>query len=164
MYNYLAEVSAFENLNIKSKSTAALEIITMLVGSFLLGYLLHWLFCRARHSSMATRTTTHTSRTSVSNNMAAPAVRTAVPSKPDDLKVIEGIGPKIETLLNAAGIMTFAQLARSSVSSVKTILDEAGPRFQMHDPSTWMEQAALARDGKMVELDRLKDRLTAGRA
>ena len=163
MYNYLAEVSAFENLNIKSKSTAALEIITMLAGSFLLGYLLHWLICRARHSSMAT-TSARTPRAAVSSNMTAPAARTTVSSKPDDLKVIEGIGPKIETLLNAAGIMTFAQLARSSAASVKSILDEAGPRFQMHDPSTWMEQAALARDGKMAELERLKERLTAGRA
>ena len=34
-----------------------------------------------------------------------------VPVVPDDLKIVEGIGPKIEGVLNKEGILTFAQLA-----------------------------------------------------
>jgi NADH-quinone oxidoreductase subunit E len=35
----------------------------------------------------------------------------AAPTKPEDLKVISGIGPKLETLLNKLGIFTLAQIA-----------------------------------------------------
>lgn len=35
----------------------------------------------------------------------------AEPAKPQDLKVISGIGPKLETLLNKLGIFTLAQIA-----------------------------------------------------
>jgi predicted flap endonuclease-1-like 5' DNA nuclease len=84
--------------------------------------------------------------------------------KPDDLKIVEGIGPKIEQLLNADGIFTFDQLAKSTYSQIKDVLNDAGPRYQMHDPSTWAEQAALARDGKMDALKVLQDNLKGGKA
>jgi predicted flap endonuclease-1-like 5' DNA nuclease/septal ring factor EnvC (AmiA/AmiB activator) len=87
----------------------------------------------------------------------------AVDVTPDDLKIVEGIGPKIEQLLNADGIYTFDQLAKSTYSQIKDVLDNAGPRYQMHDPSTWAAQAALARDGKTEELKKLQDELKGGR-
>ncbi|MDX1523704.1 MAG: 4Fe-4S binding protein, partial [Anaerolineae bacterium] len=70
------------------------------------------------------------------------------PAKPDDLKKIEGIGPKIATLLNEAGITTFAGLAKTEVSKIREILEAAGPRYKLSDPETWPEQAALAAEGK----------------
>jgi predicted flap endonuclease-1-like 5' DNA nuclease len=85
-------------------------------------------------------------------------------AKKDDLKVVEGIGPKIEGLLNAGGIHTFAQLATAKVDRLKEILHDAGSRYQMHDPSTWPVQSALARDGKMAELKKMQDELKGGRA
>jgi chromosome segregation ATPase len=96
---------------------------------------------------------------------AAPlaAAAPAVPPTPDDLKIVEGIGPKIEELFNAAGIYTFKQLYNAPVEQLKQILTDAGPRFQIHDPSTWGEQARLADEGKMDELKALQDRLNAGR-
>jgi large subunit ribosomal protein L27 len=84
--------------------------------------------------------------------------------KPDDLKIVEGIGPKIEELLHAAGIKTWKQLAEAAVERLKAILDEAGPRFQMHDPGTWPEQSALADAGDWEGLKTLQDELTAGKA
>ena len=84
-------------------------------------------------------------------------------SKPDDLKVVEGIGPKIEGLLNDAGINTFAALALTTPSRIKEILEAAGPRFQMHDPGTWTDQAAMARDGKWDDLKVWQDELNKGR-
>lgn len=59
----------------------------------------------------------------------------------DNLKNIEGIGPKIATLLNQAGITTFAQLSRTNIKDLQIILDAAGPRYKMHDPKTWRIQA-----------------------
>ncbi len=82
---------------------------------------------------------------------------------PDDLKKIEGIGPKIEQLLNAAGISTFAELAMADVEQIKEVLNEAGSRYKMHDPTTWPQQAALAAAGKWDELKTLQDELNGGR-
>ena len=93
-------------------------------------------------------------------NLAAVPV---VPVVPDDLKIVEGIGPKIEGLLNEEGILTFAQLAAATPERIKEILNAAGPRFQIHDPSTWPQQSALARDGKWEELKKWQDELNKGR-
>jgi hypothetical protein len=90
-------------------------------------------------------------------------VSPAAPTKKDDLKIVEGIGPKIEVLFNNDGIYTFAELAATSVEKMKAILDAAGPRFQIHNPSTWANQAALARDGKWDELKKWQDALYKGK-
>ncbi len=81
----------------------------------------------------------------------------------DNLKKIEGIGPKIEELLNAGGIVSFAQLATTPIDRLKEILTEAGPRFAMQIPDSWPDQAGLARDGKWDELEDLQDRLDGGK-
>ncbi len=84
-------------------------------------------------------------------------------AKFDDLKMIEGIGPKIEELLKKDGISTFKQLADTTAVHIKKVLDVAGPRFQMHDPTTWPQQSAMARDGKWDELKKWQDELYKGR-
>jgi NADH-quinone oxidoreductase subunit I len=84
-------------------------------------------------------------------------------AKFDDLTRIEGIGPRIAGLFQEAGIITFAQLAATEVSKLKQILTDAGPQFQLADPSTWPEQAKLAATGKWAELEALQDRLKGGR-
>ena len=66
--------------------------------------------------------------------------------KTDNLQIVEGIGPKINKLLNDAGIVTWRQLANSTPGRLKSILDDAGPRFKMHNPKSWPEQAAFAAD------------------
>ena len=87
----------------------------------------------------------------------------AAPIVPDELSKIEGIGPKISGLLNEAEIMTYAQLADSPVSVLQEILEKAGPRFKLADPTTWPEQAKLAAEGKWDELKALQDNLKGGR-
>ncbi len=84
------------------------------------------------------------------------------PSQPDDLKVIEGIGPKIERLLHDAGILTYAQLASTDVERLREILTEA-KLINIADPTTWPEQAALAAAGKWEELKALQGTLKGGR-
>ena len=81
----------------------------------------------------------------------------------DDLKKIEGIGPKISEILNTAGIKTFEDLANAPVEKLNEILSEAGSRYRMHDPTTWPEQAALAASGKWDELAVLQDELKGGK-
>jgi large subunit ribosomal protein L21 len=83
------------------------------------------------------------------------------PLKPDDFTTLEGIGPKVNKLLQEAGIRTFAQLAASEVGELKAILVPAG--LQFIDPSSWPEQAKLAAEGKFDELKSLTGRLKAGR-
>lgn len=81
----------------------------------------------------------------------------------DDLKIIEGIGPALEKLLNSNGINTFSDLANSTIPQLEEMLDKAGPRFRVHVPETWPEQATLLRDGKMEEFQALTANLKGGR-
>lgn len=59
----------------------------------------------------------------------------------DDLKKIEGIGPKLEEVFNEAGINTYADLASASLEKLNTILEDAGSRYASKDPAPWIEQA-----------------------
>lgn len=83
--------------------------------------------------------------------------------KPDDLKLVEGIGPKIEGLLKNAGIDTWADLAGTSVERIKEILAAAGDRYRLADPTTWPRQAELAANGQWAELKEYQDYLDGGR-
>ena len=85
-------------------------------------------------------------------------------AKGDDLKLIEGIGPKAAEALVEAGIATFAKLAATSAADVKAILDASTSKVQHLDPTTWAQQAQLAADGKMDELKKLQDELNGGKA
>ena len=82
---------------------------------------------------------------------------------PDDLTRVEGIGPKINELLQENGIMTFQQLADASEDSVREILIAKGGTYKTKDPGTWGQQAQLAADGKWDELNELQDRLNGGK-
>jgi large subunit ribosomal protein L27 len=83
--------------------------------------------------------------------------------KLDDLKIIEGVGPKIETLLKEGGINTWAELAEAPVDRLKEILDAAGPRYQIHNPSTWPAQSKFAVEGRFEELKEYQEMLIGGR-
>lgn len=83
-------------------------------------------------------------------------------AKPDDLKKIEGIGPKIAEILNSNGIKTFSDLASAEAEKIREMLKEAGGRFASHNPETWPAQAKLAADGKWDELKKWQDELDGG--
>nr|WP_245820200.1 DUF4332 domain-containing protein [Mariniphaga anaerophila] len=72
---------------------------------------------------------------------APAAEKKAAVAGTDDLKKIEGIGPKLEEVLNAAGIGTYAEMAASSVEKLHEVLAEAGSRYASKDPAPWIEQA-----------------------
>lgn len=81
---------------------------------------------------------------------------------PNDLTVIEGIGPKINELFNKAGVASFAQLSKQTVPQMQKILDDGGEAYRLANPSTWAQQATLANENKWAELKALQDSLTGG--
>jgi ribosomal protein L15 len=82
----------------------------------------------------------------------------------DDLKKIEGIGPKIEKLLHDNNIKTFLQLSKMTSEDLDKILDSAGGSFASHKSTTpiWSKQAKLASKDKWEELKILQDNLNGG--
>ncbi len=82
-------------------------------------------------------------------------------SSPDDLKIIEGIGPKIEALLKENGINNWSELAAVPVNRLQSILDQK-ESFRLAKPQTWPKQAQLAADGKWSELKEYQDFLLGG--
>ncbi len=84
-------------------------------------------------------------------------------SQPDNLKRIEGIGPKIADVLKHSGIDSFAKLAERSVDDLKEILKDAGERFSFQDPTTWPAQADMAAKGDWDKLRKWQDQLKAGK-
>jgi nucleotidyltransferase/DNA polymerase involved in DNA repair len=121
-------------------------LLAALLG-FLIGWLLRALSCNRKIAELE----------------ASWASRLAALEAVDDLKKIEGIGPKIETLLKDNGIRTWAKLAETPVETLQGILRSAGDRFKMHDPTSWPDQARLAADGRWQELDEMQDILLGGR-
>jgi predicted flap endonuclease-1-like 5' DNA nuclease len=85
------------------------------------------------------------------------------PVQRDDLKRIEGIGPRIEKMLNDDQIFTWAELADAQVERLKGLLRRGGDRYRMHDPKSWPDQAKLAAEGRWEELKELQDILQGGR-
>ena len=86
-----------------------------------------------------------------------------VKTQPEDFKIIEGIGPKIEEIIHAAGITTYAKLAVKSPEEIKAILAEAGNRYKSHDPTTWPRQAQIADNGDWDELKAWQEKLDGGK-
>ena len=96
--------------------------------------------------------------TATENAVAAETVE-----QPDDLLRIEGIGPRIATALDGAGIRTYAAIADADTEQLTAALRAAGLTFA---PSlvTWPRQAQLLAAGEEEAFAALKDELTAGRA
>ena len=77
--------------------------------------------------------------------------------KQDDLRVVEGIGPKISELFNNDGIKTWKMLGEASVSRLQGVLDAQGERYKVHNPATWPMQSKMAYEGKWAELKKWQD-------
>jgi len=82
-------------------------------------------------------------------------------TKADDLKKVEGIGPKIAETLSAAGITTFAELAKAKPAKIAEIIADVRGN---HVTDTWPAQAKMAAEGKWDELKKWQDELDGGKA
>jgi predicted flap endonuclease-1-like 5' DNA nuclease len=101
-------------------------------------------------------------RTDIEAFSSETATSPSAPPEPDDLKRIDGIGPKIAAVLAAAGIATFAEMAACEPVELKRIITAGGVRIG--NPTTWPQQAALAAQGRWEDLARLQADLHRGRS
>ncbi|WP_020559210.1 hypothetical protein [Thiofilum flexile] len=70
----------------------------------------------------------------------------------DNLRKLEGITPRIEALLNEAGIKSYQALSQQTPQVLRQILIAAGEPFKQIDPQTWPFQAELASKGEWARL------------
>ncbi len=80
----------------------------------------------------------------------------------DDLQIIEGIGPQTAKLLQNYSIHTWRQLGSTSVPQIQNILDHAGEKFNILNPSSWPKQARMAADGEWSKLHDYQEYLVGG--
>lgn len=156
------------------------------LAGLLLGWLLHWLFDKffrrgggsgdqgTRATSAPTAfapTATPAPASTAATGLSAAAIASAAgfgfgklksPNGYDNFEIIEGIGPKINSVLHAAGVHTFSQLAVMDVASISKILDAAGPNFKLANPQSWAQQSGLCASGSWATLKKLQDELVAG--
>ncbi len=92
----------------------------------------------------------------------AEVVEDATPAEPDDLKIIEGIGPKVAAALNTSGITTFAQIADMSPTDLERIVKTEQKVRIVGSTTTWVRQAKLAAEGNMSALNELQERVKSG--
>ncbi|MDZ7879740.1 MAG: hypothetical protein U5L45_18830 [Saprospiraceae bacterium] len=78
-----------------------------------------------------------------------------------DFRIIEGIGPKVTTILHDNGIVAFRDLAATNYDDLKALM--VANRQFLVNPINWARQAQLAADGKMDELNALKAELFKGK-
>ncbi len=90
---------------------------------------------------------------------AASAKKAATKAKGDDLKKVEGIGPKIAETLNANGILTFADLANTKPEQIAEFIKDVRGN---HVPNSWPKQAKMAAEGKWDELKEWQDNHKGG--
>ena len=78
-------------------------------------------------------------------------MRAPLKAGPDDLKLIKGVGPKLEALLHSMGFFHFDQIAKWSSDEVAWVdqnLEGFKGRVTRDD---WVAQAAILADGGETE-------------
>lgn len=132
---------------------------------FLALLVLLWLWLKSRPAEMVvtvrrseTNDTEHqVQRSGVQQNLQSQPV---IPTD-DNLRRIEGVGPKIAAALKAAGIRSYGQLATLEIAQLEAILKKAGIRLAF--PDTWPEQAAYANRADWEGLAAFQATLQRGR-
>lgn len=109
------------------------EILIMLLVAFALGVTFGYYLLR--EPSKRTSTIIHLNGRTPQHALPPSITR-------DNLKIVEGVGSKVELLLNGAGIYTLAELSKTPPEKLREILETAGGHFSRLDPVTWPSQAA----------------------
>jgi predicted flap endonuclease-1-like 5' DNA nuclease len=130
----------------------------------LLGWLASWLLGRMiGKTEVVAEPVRQPVRPTDGLDYAAARTHGFIVSGPDNLEIIEGIGPVIAHLLRSNGVHSFSALAALSAVALREILDRGGDRFRIANPETWPEQASLAAANRWADLRQFQDMLTAGR-
>ena len=146
---------------------ATLEILIMLFVAFLLGALLMWLYDKYMVECVDEEYHEEENRADIVETEPVKEEKIVeepkVEVKEDDLKIIEGVGPKIESILKSSGLTTLKDVANTSPEKIREILlEKGGERYAFHNPATWPDQADLADTGRMEELKEYQDFLSGG--
>ncbi len=86
------------------------------------------------------------------------------PLRFNDLTTIQGVGPALAQLCISRGLTTWWSLAHADIELLRSMLAEAGPKYQVHDPTTWPQQARLLANGQWERFATLAAALRAGQA
>jgi hypothetical protein len=131
----------------------------------LLGWLANWMLGRIVFSGGAITTVySYGGGSAAAGGVDVTAARAAgfMVSGPDNLEVIEGVGPKIAHLLRANGVNSFSKLAGMNIDAIRAVLQRGGPQFNLAEPRSWAEQANLAAANRWQDLRELQDRIFDG--
>ena len=143
----------FQNITLSAAgSSASIEIFIMLVGSFLLWVLYSYL------SQTNTREVIDDQKEK--QNISKKAVKVPpviAPKQWDDLQLIEWIGPAIEKLMHKNDIYTYKQIISLDIAGLEELLENAWWRYATQNPTTWPDQADLAKRKKWSELEEYQD-------
>ncbi|MEM9647411.1 MAG: hypothetical protein AAF969_02950 [Bacteroidota bacterium] len=127
--------------------------------------------CKQQKASQKTEPKKNIPAASLSNTEAKPSSFDAAEAKAafgkrvkeNDLKIVEGIGPKIEGLFHNFGIKTWKDLSEVSTNKCQEVLDSGGDRYRIHDPASWPMQAKMAYMGQWAELATWQDKHKSGK-
>lgn len=137
----------FQNITTNSLwSSASIEIFTMLLGAFLI-----WmLFSHCTRSGQ---------KSSVTTTVKAAPVLTpkSKGAKTDDLQLIEWIWPALEKALHKNGVTTYKDILSLDISWLEELLESMWGRYASYNPTTWPDQADLAKRKKWSELEEYQE-------
>lgn len=160
IFSVAAEEGGHEATKALNPFAGGLSPFTILLIVVLL-ILIIWFLLRSQTSQVDTSDLEHDDHHAEAHEEEAVVEPEPASTEPDDLRKLEGIGPKVQSVLNEAGIATFAQLADAAVDKLQEVLDAAG--YQYMNPGSWPEQAKLAAAGEWEALEKLQDELQGGR-
>jgi predicted flap endonuclease-1-like 5' DNA nuclease len=83
--------------------------------------------------------------------------------KSDNLQIIEGVGPKMESVLKENGVNSHSDLAAQTPDSLQAILGKYGDKYKIIDPTTWAQQAGYAAEEDFDGLIDLQKKLDTGK-
>ena len=87
---------------------------------------------------------------SVESRSVRPETETVAPTAADDLKVISGIGPKMEQMLNGLGVRSYEQIASWGDKDIAGIEDALGFKGRVGRDDWVGQAAALSRQSRTV--------------
>ena len=88
----------------------------------------------------------YNSRGSEPSHQAATKPKAAKAAAPDDLTQLNGIGPRISTILSDGGVTTYAELEHTDPSELRKIIAQGGA-LPPSSLDTWPTQASYAQRG-----------------
>jgi predicted flap endonuclease-1-like 5' DNA nuclease len=92
------------------------------------------------------------------------SLKTKALAMQDDFTYLNGIGPKVSTILRSAGVKTFKKLATIKEDKIREILETENPNLlRLTDPATWSDQARMVAEGEWEALKALQDDLKENR-